>query len=82
MKRCIYIYRDSDQPRTGWFHACFLCYTTTGQTLLFDEVKRNGFLIEKHVYVCPDCKKILQCEEDVLNVYKETVTKYLHYNRH
>ncbi len=72
----IYLYREHDQPENGWFKACFICYTTTAQTLLFDECEMNGIHTQRIVYVCPECKYALRKDDELRTAYEKTVIKY------
>ena len=76
MKR-VYLYRDCEQPRHGWFKACFVCYTVTARVVLFDEVERRGELLQRMVYVCPGCKNALLRDARLRSEYERTVA--LHY---
>ena len=76
-KRRIYVYRESSQPEDGWFKACFVCYTTTAQTLLFDEIEERGIRTERLVYVCPECKRVLMKDEPLRTAYERAVSRYL-----
>ena len=77
VKKRVYIYRDCDQPEYGWFKACFICYTTTAQTLFFDQVERQGAQLERLVYVCPQCKRFLKKDEKLRSEYERKVRLYL-----
>tara|TARA_Y100000748_G_scaffold255636_1_gene221826 strand:+ start:3213 stop:3458 length:246 start_codon:yes stop_codon:yes gene_type:complete len=76
-KKRIYLYRECSQPETGWFKACFLCYTTTARTLLFDEVEERGIRTERLVYVCPECKRAMTKDEALRTAYEHAVSRYL-----
>ena len=76
-KQRIYVYRECSQPEDGWFKACFLCYTTTARTLLFDEVEDRGIRTERLVYVCPECKRALMKDESLRSAYELSVSRYL-----
>ena len=77
VQKRVYIYRESNQPENGWFKACFICYTTTAQSLLFDEVERNGAKLERLVYVCPDCKRALRKDNELRTEYERKVRHHL-----
>ena len=76
-KRRIYVYRECSQPEDGWFKACFLCYTTTAQTLLFNEIEEHGIRTERLVYVCPECKRTMMKDEPLRAAYERAVSRYL-----
>lgn len=76
-KRRVYVYRESNQPEEGWFKACFICYTTTAQTLLFDETEINGIITERMTYVCPECKRYLRKDDKLRTAYETAVSRHL-----
>jgi hypothetical protein len=77
----IYIYHDHDTlPEEGWFQSCFLCYTITSHTHLFDTREIDKKIYEINVYLCPDCKKKMQPEGDTADVLKQKCTIYI--NKH
>mgnify|MGYP001310359543 FL=1 len=76
LKRC-FIYRDNNLPYEGWFKACFICYTVTAQLALFNTVERRGTQIERVVYMCPDCKRILKKDDKLRTEYEKIVRAYL-----
>ena len=76
-KKRVYVYRHGDQPESGWFKSCFMCYTITAQTLLFDEIERYGTPVERMVYICPECKRALLMDEQLRTAYERAVSQYL-----
>ena len=76
-QRRVYIYRECDQPEVGWFKSCFVCYTITGQTVLYDEIIEKNRKIERLVYVCPECKRVLQKDDILRSEYERAVNNAL-----
>ena len=77
----IYIYRDHEHlPEEGWFQSCFLCYTITSHTHLFDTREIDKKIYEINVYLCPDCQKKMQRDQETVDILKRKCSRYI--NRH
>ena len=76
----IYIYKDSKLPEKGWFQGCFICYHKTARLLTFDTKETSKTITEYVVYVCPQCKKELQKNENLKEEYKTKCQEYININ--
>jgi len=74
----IYIYRDREHlPEEGWFQSCFLCYTITSHTHLFDTREIDKKIYEINVYLCPDCQKKMQRDQETVDILKRKCSRYI-----
>lgn len=77
--RVINIYKQTHLPEDGWFQGCFLCSQITGRTYDFDPAQKleNTRFV---VYVCPNCSRLKDKNNDLAQQYNMHVTRYI--NRH
>ena len=74
----IYIYRDREHlPEEGWFQSCFLCYTITSHTHLFDTREIDKTIHEINVYVCPHCQKKMHRDQETVDILKRKCSRYI-----
>ena len=74
----IYIYQDREHlPEEGWFQSCFLCYTITSHTHLFDTREIDKKIYEINVYLCPDCQKKMQRDQETVDILKRKCSRYI-----
>ena len=76
--RRMYIYKETHLPSVGWLHGCFVCYTITGICEVFSKKETRKRMIEHVVYICPNCKKLIQENNKVRQEYKTKVNEYIH----
>jgi hypothetical protein len=61
-KEKIEICGDSELPKRGWIQGCYSCNIPTSRMYPFENniIENNNFTF--HVYICKDCKNILNKE--------------------
>jgi len=81
----VYIYRGHHRlPEKGWFQACFMCYTITSRTIIFDTLEKmindEKNIYKIYVYICPICRKKLNCDEKFTLQYNKRCKHYINVN--
>ena len=75
--RRIYIYKDTKMPERGWLQGCFICYQITGRLLVYDTKETVKNITEYAVFVCPECKKNLQRNDELKLDYELKCQEYI-----
>ena len=73
----MYIFKETHLPTEGWLHRCFVCHNITGNCEVFNKRENDLQIVERVVFVCRSCCRILSGDDELREKYDEKVSKYI-----
>ena len=73
----MYIFKETHLPTEGWLHGCFVCHSVTGNCEVFNKRETDTQIVERVVFVCRSCGRILSDDIELREKYDEKVSKYI-----
>jgi len=78
----MYIFKETHLPTEGWLHGCFVCHNITGNCEVFNKRENEYQIVERVVFVCRSCCRILADDDELRKKYDEKVSKYIQRSTH
>jgi hypothetical protein len=78
----MYIFKETHLPTEGWLHGCFVCHNITGNCEVFNKRENDYQIVERVVFVCRSCCRILADDDELRKKYDEKVSKYIQRSTH
>ena len=78
----MYIFKETHLPTEGWLHGCFVCHAITGNCEVFNKRENDSKIVERVVFVCRSCCRLLSDDDELRKKYDEKVSKYIQRSTH
>ena len=75
--RRMYIFKETHLPTEGWLHGCFVCHVVTGNCEIFNKREDDTQIVERVVFVCRSCCRLLADDHGLRENFNKKVSNYI-----